>query len=46
MSEDKPAETVESVPAEANAIPNGKGHDPGEEITASVKTPPAEDGEQ
>ncbi|XP_023146102.2 sodium-coupled neutral amino acid transporter 3-like isoform X2 [Amphiprion ocellaris] len=44
MSEDKPAETVESTPAEANAIPNGKGHEPGEEITASAKTPPAEDG--
>ncbi|XP_008282035.1 sodium-coupled neutral amino acid transporter 3-like isoform X2 [Stegastes partitus] len=46
MSEDKPAETVESTPAEANAIPNGKGHEPGEEITASAKTPPTEDGEK
>ncbi|XP_056255409.1 sodium-coupled neutral amino acid transporter 3-like isoform X1 [Seriola aureovittata] len=46
MSEDKPAETVETTPAEGNAIPNGKGHEPGEEITASAKTPPAEDGEK
>lgn len=46
MSEDKPAETVGTAPAEANAIPNGKGHEPGEEITASAKTPPAEDGEK
>nr|XP_020463414.1 sodium-coupled neutral amino acid transporter 3-like isoform X2 [Monopterus albus] len=45
MSEDKPAETVETASAEANAIPNGKGHEPGEEIMASVKTPPADDGE-
>uniref|UniRef100_A0A8C4GTY8 Solute carrier family 38 member 3a n=1 Tax=Dicentrarchus labrax TaxID=13489 RepID=A0A8C4GTY8_DICLA len=46
MSEDKPADTVESAPAEENAIPNGKGHEPGEEITASAKTPPAGDGEK
>lgn len=46
MSEDKPAETVETAPAEVNAIPNGKGHEPSEEITASAKTPPAEDGEK
>ncbi|MED6249100.1 hypothetical protein ATANTOWER_009278 [Ataeniobius toweri] len=45
MSEDKPAETVENSSAEVNAIPNGKGHEPGEEITASAKTPPAEDCE-
>lgn len=46
MSEDKPADTVESAPAEVNAIPNGKGHEPGEEITASAKTPPAGDSEK
>uniref|UniRef100_A0A4W6EZZ2 Solute carrier family 38 member 3a n=1 Tax=Lates calcarifer TaxID=8187 RepID=A0A4W6EZZ2_LATCA len=34
-----------TAPAEVNAIPNGKGHEPSEEITASAKTPPAEDGE-
>uniref|UniRef100_A0A3B5QZV5 Solute carrier family 38 member 3a n=1 Tax=Xiphophorus maculatus TaxID=8083 RepID=A0A3B5QZV5_XIPMA len=37
MSEDKPAETVENSSAEVNAIPNGKGHEPGEEITASFE---------
>lgn len=42
MSEDKPAETVEPASAEMNAIPNGKGHEPGEEITASAK----EEGEK
>ena len=46
MSEDKPTETVETSQAEVNAIPNGKGHEPGEEITASAKTPPAEDCEK
>lgn len=46
MSEEKPADTVETAPAEVNAIPNGKGHEPGEEITASAKTPPAGDGEK
>ncbi|KAG7219285.1 hypothetical protein INR49_019181 [Caranx melampygus] len=46
MSEDQPAETVETTPAEVNAIPNGKGHEPGEEITASAKTPPADDGDK
>lgn len=46
MSEDKPAETVENTPAEASAIPNGKGHEPGEEISASAKTPLEEDGEK
>ncbi|KAL7406974.1 hypothetical protein ABVT39_000985 [Epinephelus coioides] len=46
MSEDKPADNVETAPAEVNAIPNGKGHEPGEEITASAKTPPAEAGEK
>eukprot|EP00064_Thunnus_orientalis_P003190 superscaffoldBa00000253_g3199 len=44
MSEDIPAETVETA-AEVNSVPNGKGHEPGEEITASAKTPPAEDCE-
>lgn len=43
MSEDRPAE--ETAPAEVNAIPNGKGHELGEEIAASAKTP-AEDGEK
>ncbi|XP_053285665.1 sodium-coupled neutral amino acid transporter 3 isoform X1 [Pleuronectes platessa] len=43
MSEDKPTETVETAPAEGNAIPNGKGHDPGEDITASAKSPAAGD---
>ncbi|XP_017271455.1 sodium-coupled neutral amino acid transporter 3 isoform X1 [Kryptolebias marmoratus] len=46
MSEDKPAATVETSPAEGNAIPNGKGHEPGEDIAASAKTPPAEDCEK
>lgn len=45
MSDDKPAETVETAPAEGNAIPNGKGHEPEEEIAASARTP-AEDGEK
>uniref|UniRef100_A0A3B3WEN0 Amino acid transporter transmembrane domain-containing protein n=1 Tax=Poecilia mexicana TaxID=48701 RepID=A0A3B3WEN0_9TELE len=39
MSEDKPAETVENSSAEVNTIPNGKGHEPGEEIATSAKTP-------
>ncbi|XP_029906840.1 sodium-coupled neutral amino acid transporter 3-like isoform X2 [Myripristis murdjan] len=42
MSEDKPADTVETAPAEVNTIPNGKGHEPGDETTATAKTPPAE----
>lgn len=46
MSEDKPSDAVESAPAEGNAIPNGKGHEPGEEITAMAKTPPAGDSEK
>ena len=46
MSEDKTADTVETAPAEVNAIPNGKGHEPGEEITALAKTPPAADSEK
>ncbi|XP_030584491.1 sodium-coupled neutral amino acid transporter 3-like isoform X1 [Archocentrus centrarchus] len=46
MSEDKPAETAENTPAEVSAIPNGKGHEPGEEISESAKTPLAEDGEK
>lgn len=45
MSEEKTADTVETDPVEANAIPNGKGHEPGEEITMA-KTPPAGDGEK
>uniref|UniRef100_A0A667YX02 Solute carrier family 38 member 3a n=1 Tax=Myripristis murdjan TaxID=586833 RepID=A0A667YX02_9TELE len=40
MSEDKPADTVETAPAEVNTIPNGKGHEPGDETTATAKTPP------
>lgn len=44
MSEDKPADTVETAPSEVNAIPNGKGHE--EESAASVKTPSAEAGEK
>lgn len=46
MSEDKAAENVETAPAEANAIPNGKGHEAGEEITVLPNTPPAGDGEK
>lgn len=46
MSEDKPSETVETAPAELIAIPNGKGHEPGEDIAASAKTPAAEDSEK
>lgn len=42
MSEDKPADSVESALAEVNALPNGKGHEPGEEITS----PPVDDGEK
>lgn len=42
MSDDKPAETVETAPAEVNTIPNGKGHEPGEEITS----PPVNDVEK
>ncbi|TNM88942.1 sodium-coupled neutral amino acid transporter 3-like isoform X2 [Takifugu rubripes] len=45
MSEDKAADTVETAPDEANAIPNGKGHEAGEEITALPNTPPAGEGE-
>lgn len=43
MSEDKVADTVETAPAEANAIPNGKGHEGGEEITVLQ---PAGEGEK
>lgn len=46
MSEDKPAEMVEPAPAEMNTIPNGKGHEPAGETTASAKTPPTEDAEK
>nr|XP_019941890.1 PREDICTED: sodium-coupled neutral amino acid transporter 3-like isoform X1 [Paralichthys olivaceus] len=46
MSEDNPTETVETGPAEVNAIPNGKGHDAGEDITGSAKSPAAEDSEK
>lgn len=45
MSEDKPAEMAETA-TEVNSVPNGKGHEPGEEITASTKTLPAEDCEK
>lgn len=45
MSEDKTASAVETDPVEANAIPNGKGHEPEEEITMA-KTPPAGDSEK
>uniref|UniRef100_A0A3Q0SW15 Solute carrier family 38 member 3a n=1 Tax=Amphilophus citrinellus TaxID=61819 RepID=A0A3Q0SW15_AMPCI len=34
---------MENTPAEVSAIPNGKGHEPGEEISESAKTPLAED---
>lgn len=46
MSEDKTPDTVETAPAEANAIPNGKGHEASEEITALPTTPPAGEGEK
>lgn len=47
MSEEKAAESLEPAPpAEMNTIPNGKGHEPGEETTAAAKTPPAEDTAQ
>uniref|UniRef100_A0A1A7XX90 Amino acid transporter transmembrane domain-containing protein n=1 Tax=Iconisemion striatum TaxID=60296 RepID=A0A1A7XX90_9TELE len=45
MSEDKVAGTLETSATDGNAIPNGKGHEPGEEIAASAKTPPTEDCE-
>ncbi|XP_061641642.1 sodium-coupled neutral amino acid transporter 3-like isoform X1 [Phyllopteryx taeniolatus] len=44
MSEDKPAEGAETPPSEMNAIPNGKGHDVVDEMTASSKTSPVDDG--
>lgn len=40
------ADTMETAPDEVNAIPNGKGHDPGEEIATLARTPPAEEGEK
>ncbi|XP_061788188.1 sodium-coupled neutral amino acid transporter 3-like isoform X1 [Nerophis lumbriciformis] len=43
MSENKPAETAESAHAVMNAIPNGKGHEAEDEITAPAKTSPVED---
>lgn len=46
MSEDKTADTVETAPAEAIAIPNGKGHEASEEIMALSTTPPAEEDEK
>ena len=46
MSEDNPTETVETAPLEGNAIPNGKGHDPGEDISGSAKSPAAQDSEK
>lgn len=44
MSEDKAADGVETSPAEA--IPNGKGHEAGEEITALPNTPPEGEGDK
>uniref|UniRef100_A0A8C5H5K1 Sodium-coupled neutral amino acid transporter 3-like n=1 Tax=Gouania willdenowi TaxID=441366 RepID=A0A8C5H5K1_GOUWI len=41
MSEDKPGATAETSPAEVTAIPNGKGHEPGDDVMATAKTPPA-----
>lgn len=35
-----------AAPAEMNSIPNGKGHEPGEETTAAAKTPPGDTTEQ
>ncbi|XP_038871942.1 sodium-coupled neutral amino acid transporter 3-like isoform X2 [Salvelinus namaycush] len=55
MSEDKAAESVEPAPAvpvsapapaEMNSIPNGKGHETGEETTAAAKTPAGDTTEQ
>lgn len=46
MSEDKAADTVETAPAEANAIPNGKGHEAGEEITVLPNTLSVGEGEK
>uniref|UniRef100_A0A1A8MQ79 Amino acid transporter transmembrane domain-containing protein n=2 Tax=Nothobranchius TaxID=28779 RepID=A0A1A8MQ79_9TELE len=46
MSEDKLAGTLETSATDGNAIPNGKGHEPGEEIAASAKTSLAEDCEK
>ncbi|XP_061778656.1 sodium-coupled neutral amino acid transporter 3-like isoform X3 [Nerophis ophidion] len=43
MSQNKPAETAESAHAVMNAIPNGKGHEAEDEITAPDKTSPVED---
>lgn len=36
MNQDNPAVPLASAPAEATPIPNGKSHEPGEEITASA----------
>ncbi|XP_028303022.1 sodium-coupled neutral amino acid transporter 3-like isoform X1 [Gouania willdenowi] len=46
MSEDKPGATAETSPAEVTAIPNGKGHEPGDDVMATAKTPPAADDEK
>uniref|UniRef100_A0A8C6MKT4 Solute carrier family 38 member 3a n=1 Tax=Nothobranchius furzeri TaxID=105023 RepID=A0A8C6MKT4_NOTFU len=46
MSEDKLAGTLETSATDGNAIPNGKGHEPGEEIAASAKTSLAADCEK
>lgn len=40
------ADTMETAPDEVNAIPNGKGHEPAEEIAALARTPPAEEEEK
>lgn len=42
MSEEQTAETIQPA-APAETIPNGKGHELGEESTAAGKTPPSED---
>ncbi|XP_028969995.1 sodium-coupled neutral amino acid transporter 3 isoform X1 [Esox lucius] len=52
MSEDKAAEGMEPAPqaaappAEINTIPNGKGHEAGEQTTAAAKSPPGDTSEQ
>uniref|UniRef100_A0AAQ4PT52 Solute carrier family 38 member 3a n=1 Tax=Gasterosteus aculeatus aculeatus TaxID=481459 RepID=A0AAQ4PT52_GASAC len=44
MSGDRPADSVETGLAEANAVPNGKGHE--EEMSLSGNTPSADAGEK
>ncbi|XP_071204615.1 sodium-coupled neutral amino acid transporter 3-like isoform X1 [Salvelinus alpinus] len=41
-----PAPAAAPAPAEMNSIPNGKGHEHGEETTAAAKTPPGDTTEQ